>query len=68
MELHQAEVIMEARSMGEVNRKLASGEGWKLLAVSTSGKDGNLSPSYILGRFNTGEPPDTGIGAPILSE
>lgn len=47
MQLHEADEIVELENAVEVNESLASSEGWKLLAVVSSG---HSSPTYVLGR------------------
>lgn len=48
MQLHEAAEIMTAPNNALANEKLA--EGWKLLAVSTQGKGGDVHPCYVLGK------------------
>lgn len=47
MQLHEAAEIMTAPNIALANEKLA--EGWKLLAVSTQGRGGDMPPCYVLG-------------------
>lgn len=47
MQMHEADEIVELENAVEVNQSLQSGEGWRLLAVVSSG---HSSPTYVLGR------------------
>ena len=47
MQMYEADEIVELENTVEVNQSLVSGEGWRLLAVVSSG---HSSPTYVLGR------------------
>lgn len=53
MELHEAGEIMVATTIHNANEMLI--QGWKLLAVSTTGKNGELHPCYVLGKREPSE-------------
>lgn len=59
MQLHEAAEIILVSTIHLANEKLA--EGWKLLAVSTTGKNGDLFPCYVLGQPAPMKDPLTGV-------